>query len=205
MLLALSMMVLAAPAVAQNETNVTTTTIAQIVIPNITIKEIPGFTWNYKQLSDTSIEVILTCLHGVTECGTYRVAAGWNGTIYANVTGSFTSCTQNICVSKVTVSGITSHVTWLYIEYSDNYITYEENATIKLVQKPSYPIAQYFVSMIPFAVIAGMMARGNTKDAGVGGIAAAMIIWLLSAAGVVEYNATIVTLALIVGVMLLWL
>ena len=201
----LALTVLAAGmAVAQTnetETNTTTTvTTYTIVIANVTPVQGPNVEVKPFYTGPGELRIVMTCTYvaGAT-CPNVSLAVGWNGTVYYNSTLEFTQCSLGVCRGEVHVSNITN-TSWVWWSYDGK----EYNTTVRYVQPPPGP-AEYVVSMLPLAVVAGLLFRGGRKAAGLGGLVSGLVVYMGNSVGLWNYNPLLVSLSIIAGVVLLWL
>ena len=196
---------------AQTETNTTavnetTTTIVSVVVKivNVSVTQPPLLNIQPRFVNSSTVEVAVQCLNPLGgACPPLELVVGYKGAIYFNQTIN-TTCSSAQCIKYIYI-GVNSTRVWLYYRYTELGETYAQNITLTYFQSAYPQYVTYIILMIPFALVAALMVRGNPVLAGLGGIAAGVGIYILGEMGYIPFNLTLANIAILVGALLLYL
>jgi len=185
-------------------TTATTTINVTIEIANVSLTQPPLINIEPRYMNESVLRGALQCVNPVSSaCPLVDLVVGYNGAVFYNNTVNLT-CSSPQCIKYIYIPVNTTRV-WLYYSYSELSETYSQNITVTYFVSTYPQYVNYIISMLPFAIMAGLMVRSNPVAAGLGGIAAGVTIYLLGALGYTQYNITVVNIAILVGALLLYL
>lgn len=172
-----------------------------IVFPNASIQPFPSVFLRAYYIGPDQLKVDVNCFAIVSSCPNVTVSVGWGGAVRYRDTVSW-QCGITVCAWSRTYT-VAAQTAFVVYEVEADGVAYGQNVTVSYT--PLLPgIAGYFFSMLPFAIIAGLMARGNPTLAGLGGIAAGVILYAMSLMGFVPNIPYAYLMAIVMGALLLW-
>jgi len=181
---------------AQNET--TTTSYQTITIANISITYPRNIVITAKYVNRTMVEVIITSGTVIETPLNVTLVVGYNGTIYYNKTIIINGSPFG---RKVVYVNVNSEKVWIY----SMCCGFNENQTITYYSY-SYPRAvSYVINLIPWLIMSGLVMRGDPKLSGLGAIIASVIIYVMSATGLIPASPAILIMSIVIGAVLLWM
>ena len=201
-------------AIAQNETNTTTTSEPVISINNVTVYHFNSTTISFGLMNETSMVVSYTCIYdtNISDCCRVKVNIYHeNGTLLYQA--NFTNMT-NLCSS---INGICSGSYTIYIGNESNLtfeiIDVDKNETIQAgsIYIPRPPVgftglASLISTLIPVSIFIFLAGRGSIKDTGLGMIAFSIILLSLGYLGIYpQYMYVSFAVSVLLGLILLYM
>ena len=185
-------------------TNTTATSEVSVTIPAVNVTQRVNVYVSARFVSNASIEVSWLCNYPLSpsQCPETNVTVVAGGEPVARVTfaAANATCGPGYCADKATVRVNASTVT-LVVCYSGSC----RNETVARPSLLTGTPAGFLQSMLPFAIAAGAAARGDLRIAGLGAIAAAVVIYVGQTLGLWAADPLIVTFSIVAGVVALWL
>jgi len=180
------LLLLAPPAHAQT-TNYTIT----ITVPNVTITTRNIWVVTARYVNESAVQVVVSCLAS-GQCPVLTLLVGYNGTIYYNATISISSCSGE-CTRVVTVP-VSSHTVWIYWSYDG----FSANITVVYAPYPS-PVIKYIMVAVAAGVAMSLAVRSSQKLAGIGLLAASIVVYAMAAHGVLPSEAIVISMLMVIG------
>ena len=188
-----------------NATTTTSTTPApSVTIPAVNVTQRVNVYVTARYVANDTIEVSWLCNYPLSpsQCPGTNVTVYAGGRTVARVyfAPGNASCGPGYCSDKATVRVNASSVV---VE-----VCYAGSCRNETVARPSLLAgtpAGFLQALLPFAVAAGAAARGDLRLAGLGAIAAAVVIYLGQELGLWVADPLIVVFSVVAGVVALWL
>ena len=180
---------LAAPARGDNVT---------ITVPNVTVTEAPSVYVSGEILSNGSIEVNWVCQHGLATCPNTTVTVQPAG-VAVVFSQEGAECSGPVCHDSAVINGNYSDAT-LTVTYGSTRYTLTLTRP-RGVQGPGSVLQ----ALIPFAVAAGLAARGDLRLSGLGAVAAGVLVYLGGLLGLWPADPRLVYFTIVAGALMLWL
>ena len=193
---------IAANNTTNTSTNGTMNVTEKIVIANVSLPLLPGvFFTAYHNGTAARVVIVYTSFINTTRPTISVTLSDGETRIDREINTS--TCSAVIC--RYTLLLRTNKTTWVYIETRSGNNTRTYNVTLKppLAATPPSGLFPPLQRLIPFAIVAGLSVRTNKRDAGLGAVAAGLLVFLLSVAGVVEADPKLVVVPIVIGALLL--
>ena len=188
-----------------NATSASTTAAGTtITVPAVNVTQRPNVYVSGRFVYRGVLEVSWMCNYPLSpsECPetNVTVVAGGREVAIVEFTAANASCGPGYCFDKARVvtnsSAAVLEVTYPGARY---------NVTVAAPSVLTGTPAGFIQTLLPFAVAAGAAARGDLRLAGLGSIAAAVVIYIGQELGLWSADPLIVTFSVIAGVVALWL